>query len=584
MHVVMKLAVSLLLVAPLVSLSACSKVATPDAISATEVSAEEVAAKAEPFEVQLLAFNDFHGQLEPPTGKSGLVQTAGMPVEAGGSEYFATWVKKLHADHGNTLVVSAGDNIGATPLLSAAFHDEPTIEALNAVGLDISAVGNHEFDEGIAELGRMQRGGCHPKDGCYGTPEKGFEGAKFRYLAANVVVEGGGETLFPAYEIKTFNGVPIAFIGMTLEGTPQIVTADGVKGVSFRDEADTVNDLVPKLKAQGVRAIVVLLHEGGFTTGRYDQCEGISGPVFDIVKRFDREVDVVVTGHTNAELICEIDGRLVTSASYAGRMVTDIRLTIDPATGDVAKKVATNVIATRDVDKAPELTAIIAKYRVLVRGIEARVVGTLGEDLVRTANAFGEIPLGSVIADAQLFAESDPSTGGAQIALMNPGGIRAELISNAIAAGEKPGEVTFSEVFAVQPFGNSLVTMTLSGAQLERVLEEQFAVGGKERDMPKILQVSAGLTYTWDATRPAGDRIDPAKVEVLGAPLDLARDYRVVCNEFLANGGDSFPTLQSGGQRRIGIVDADALDSYLKQHPALVAPPSGRIRGILPAK
>lgn len=569
--------------APLVLL-ACSKTDLPDVVAAAPEVVAEVAAKAEPFEVQLLAFNDFHGQLEPPTGKNGLVQTAGMPVEAGGGEYFATWVKKLHAAHGNTLVVAAGDNIGATPLLSAAFHDEPTIEALNAIGLDITSVGNHEFDEGIVELGRMQRGGCHPKDGCYGTPEKRFDGAKFSYLAANVVLDGSGETLFPPYEIKTFNGVPIAFIGMTLEGTPEVVTAEGIKGVHFRDEADTVNDLVPKLKAQGVHAIVVLLHEGGFTTGRYDQCEGISGPVFDIVKRFDREVDVVVTGHTNAALVCDIDGRLVTSASFAGRMVTDIRLTIDPTSRDVVTKSATNVIATRDVDKAPELTAIIAKYKVLVRGIEARVVGTLGEDLVRAANSFGEIPLGSVIADAQVFAESDPSTGGAEIALMNPGGIRAELISDAIAAGEKPGEVTFSEVFAVQPFANSLVTMTLSGAQLERVLEEQFAVGGKERDMPKILQVSEGLTYTWDATRPAGDRIDPAKVEVLGAPLDLARDYRVVCNEFLANGGDGFATLKTGAKRRIGVVDSDALDIYLMKHPTLVAPPSGRIKGILPAK
>jgi len=569
-------------------LCACSKSGPPpelDAAIAADVPALDAppASPAPPVEVQLLAFNDFHGQLEPPIGKAAIVQSETGPVEAGGSEYLATWINKVSAAHGHTLVVAAGDNIGATPLLSAAFHDEPTVEALNAIGLDISSVGNHEFDEGIVELGRIQHGGCHPKDGCYGTPEARFEGARYTYLAANVVREGSGETLFPAYEVRRFEGVPIAFIGMTLKDTPDVVTAAGVKGVTFRDEADTVNDLVPKLKAQGIRAIVVLLHEGGFTTGRYDQCEGISGPVFDVVKRFDKEVDVVVTGHTNAAHVCDVDGKLVTSASFAGRLVTDIRLEIDPVTHEVVKKTGKNVIVTRDVDKAPELTAIIAKYKVLVRGVEARVVGSIGADLNRTPGPFGEIPLGDVIADAQVFAESDPSAGGAEIALMNPGGIRAELIHDAIAAGEKVGEVTFSEVFSVQPFGNALVTMTLSGAQLERVLEEQFAVGGKERDQPKILQVSAGLTYTWDATRPAGDRIDPAKVMVLGKPLDLAHDYRVVSNEFLANGGDAFDTLKTGTRRKIGIVDSDALDYYIGKHPGLIAPSSDRIKGILAA-
>jgi len=553
---------------------------SPDVAPLVNATVETTPPASAPLEVQLLAFNDFHGQLEPPTGKNALVQTAGEPVEAGGAEYFATWLKKLSAAHGRTVIVAAGDNIGATPLLSAAFHDEPTIEALNIVGLAITSVGNHEFDEGIVELGRLQRGGCHPKDGCFGTPETHFEGAKFTYLAANVVLDGTSDTLFPPYEVRRFDDIPVAFIGMTLEGTPSVVTANGVKGVSFKDEADTVNALVPKLQAQGIHAIVVLLHEGGYTTGRYDQCEGISGPVFDVVKRFDKEVDVVVTGHTNAAHICDIEGRLVTSASFAGRMVSDIRLMLDPVSRDVVTKSATNVIVTRDVEKAPALTALIGKYKDLVRGIEARVVGTIAADLVRQQGPTGESPLGSLIADAQLFAESDPSAGGAELALMNPGGIRGDLTVAAISAGEKPGEVTFGEVFAVQPFQNALVTMTLSGAQLERVLEEQFALAGNERDPPKMLQISAGLTYTWDATRPPGDRIDPAKVEVLAKPLDLTRNYRVVMNEFLGNGGDGFETLKSGSERKIGIVDSDALDFYLRQHPGLVAPAPGRIKGV----
>jgi len=532
-----------------------------------------------PFEVQLLAFNDFHGQLEPPTGSSGRIVTADGPVDAGGAEYLATFIAQLAAPHGRTVVVSAGDNIGATPLLSAAFHDEPAIETLNLIGLQVSSVGNHEFDEGIVELARMHQGGCHPVEGCFGGD--GFEGARFTYLAANVHRDEGGGTLFPPFEIRRFGDdahpVDVAFIGMTLEGTPDVVTAAGVRGVRFSDEAETVNALVPELQGKGVRAIVVLLHEGGFATGRYDGCEGISGPIFDIVRRFDPEVDVVVSGHTNAAHVCDIDGRLVTSAAHYGRLVTDIRLVLDPVSRDVVNKTADNVIVRRDVDKAEALTALIERYKVLVAGVEARVVGTLAADVVRTPSRAGEMPLGLLIADAQLFAESDPSAGGAEIALMNPGGIRADLLIASSSAGEEPGEVTFGEVFAVQPFNNALVTMTLTGAQLEAVLEEQFRVGDKDRELPKFLQPSAGLTYTWDARRPAGDRIDTKAIVVLGAPLDPARRYRVVMNEFLANGGDGFESLEVGVDRKIGIVDVDALDLYLRKHPNVSAPAGGRI-------
>ncbi len=526
--------------------------------------------------LQLLAFNDFHGALEPPSGKSGQIETANGAIEAGGAEYFSTWLETLRADHPNTLVVAAGDNIGATPLLSAAFHDEPTIEALNHFGLALTSVGNHEFDEGLLELVRMQRGGCHPTEGCFGGD--GFEGAKFGYLAANVIVDATGETAFPAYEVRRFGGVPVAFIGMTLEKTPEVVTAQGVAGLSFKDEAETVNALVPKLRARGIEAIVVLLHEGGFATGNYNGCEGISGPVFDVAARFDPAVDIVVTGHTNAAHVCDIGGRLITSAAHNGRLVTDFDLVLSEATGDFVEKRATNRIISRDVSKDDVMTQHIARYQALVKGVAGRVVGTLAEDLPKAPNELGESLLGRVIADAQLFAEQDASAGGAEGAFMNSGGIRGDLLRATKSGDEKEGEVTFGEIFSIQPFGNALVTMTLTGAEVEAVLEQQFDVDRKPRERPKMLQVSHTLRYTIKADGGTpGDRIDTSKIEISGHKLEPGREYRVVMNEFLSNGGDGFDALKKGRNRRGGIVDVDALAHYLKSHPNLKAPKAQRI-------
>ncbi|MFO0748837.1 MAG: bifunctional metallophosphatase/5'-nucleotidase [Myxococcota bacterium] len=519
--------------------------------------------------VQLVAWNDFHGQLEPPTGKSGEVPSENGPVPAGGVEYLATWVDTLKQRNPNTVVVAAGDNIGASPLMSAAFHDEPTIEALNAAGLMITSVGNHEFDEGIVELSRMQAGGCHPS-GCFGGD--GFEGAKFEYLAANVVRNDDKKTLFPPYTVRRFGKVDVAFIGLTLEGTPNVVTAKGVEGVSFRNEVETVNEIVPQLQARGIHAIVVLIHEGGFPKGRYDGCDGISGAIVDIAKGFDKDVDVVVSGHTHQAYLCDIGGKLVTSAGHYGRLLTDIDLVVDEATGDVVSKQAHAVIVTRDVPKAAAETAIVDRYRELVKAYADEVVTTLPKELTRAQDAGGQSTLGMVIADAQLAAESDPSTGGAEIALMNPGGIRTDLPA---------GPVTFGALFATQPFGNNLVTVTLSGKELEQALEEQFATrtaaGVTPREEPKMLQVSASLTYVWDTKKAAGDRIDAKSVRVNGKPLDAKRSYRVVMNAFLAGGGDGFATLGTGRERKIGVIDLDALVSYLRTHPGLTAPSGGRV-------
>src|SRR3954452_8472692 len=299
-----------------------------------------------PVELRILAINDFHGNLRPPQGGIRIADPADrskkIAVPAGGSEHMATLVDELRAGKKHHIFVAAGDLIGASPLLSAMFHDEPTIESLSMMGLEIAAVGNHEFDEGKDELLRMQNGGCHPLDGCQG-PHR-FVGAKFRYLAASTIEARTGKTIFPPYQIKQFGGIPVAFIGLTLKGTPDVVSPPGVAGLEFRDESETVNALLPELKARGVEAIVVLIHEGGFPAGGYNECPGISGPIVDIVKKFDKAVDVVVSGHTHQAYTCEIDGRLVTSGDKYGTIVTTIDLKLDRTTHDVISAKADNVI------------------------------------------------------------------------------------------------------------------------------------------------------------------------------------------------------------------------------------------------
>ncbi len=521
--------------------------------------------------VQLLATNDFHGNLQPPQGSSGRIVTGPDPmvnrVDAGGVEFLATHLARLEAENPEqTLVVAAGDVIGATPLLSALFHDEPTVESMGLAGLDIAGVGNHEFDEGPDELLRMQRGGCHPVDGC--RDGDGFEGASYDYLAANVIVRERGETLLPPYAIRSFGNARVGFIGLTLEGTPQIVTPAAVSSLDFEDEVETINALVPELRARGVETIVVLLHEGGFTTGLYDACDGISGPVFDIVRALDRAVDVVVSGHTNAAHVCDIDGILVTSAAHYGRLITDIDLVIDERTGDVVSRDVHNRIVTRDVDRDPRQTALIAKYQSLAAPFANRVVGTIGATLARPTvpTPTGETLLGSLISDAQLAATRAPELGGARIAFLNPGGIRADLVE---------GELTYEELFSVQPFGNSLVTITLTGAQIRALLEQQWTTTtGAARPAPVMLQVSAGFAYTFDATAPLGARVKAITLDDVA--IDEAASYRVTVNSFLVSGGDGFTVLRDGTSPLGGAVDLDALEAWIATSPAL--PTLGRIR------
>ncbi|MEZ4385131.1 MAG: bifunctional metallophosphatase/5'-nucleotidase [Nannocystaceae bacterium] len=520
--------------------------------------------------VQLVAFNDFHGNIEPPASTITLEDES--KVDAGGAAYLASHVAALRDDNPNTIVVAAGDLIGATPLTSALFHDEPTIEVMNMIGLDYNAVGNHEFDEGWAELLRMQEGGCHPIDGCVdGDP---FAGASFQYLAANVITgEGSMMSLLPSYGVREVEGVKIAFIGMTLEGTPGLVTPSGVDGLSFVDEAERANELVPELQAMGVEAIVVLIHEGGYQTGYYDQCEGISGAIVDIVEALDPAIDVVVSGHTHQAYNCVIGGTIVTSAASYGRLVTDIDLKISVASGDVVEAVAANRIITRDAAD-PEVEAFVAKYTDLAAPLAQAEIGTITETLTKEAAVDGPgiTPLGLVIADAQLAATAAPMAGGAEIAFMNPGGVRADLVYEKGVGEDVDGVVTFGEAFTVQPFGNTLAVMTLTGAQLRALLEQQWSA-----DKTRILQVSAGFAYTWSAGAAIGAKVDPESVTLDGAPIVDDQEYRVAVNSFLAAGGDGFTVLLEGADAVGGTLDMDALVDYFAAHSPVSPPALDRV-------
>jgi 5'-nucleotidase len=515
-----------------------------------------------PVDLRILAINDFHGNLRPPMGGIRIAdpadKTKKIAVTAGGAEYMATLVKELREGHPNNIFVAAGDLIGASPFLSAMFHDEPTIESLSMMGLAVASVGNHEFDEGKDELLRMQNGGCHPVDHCLGPHP--FAGAKFHYLAASTVEKDTGKTVFPAYEIREFAGIPVAFIGLTLKGTPTIVSPVGVAGLEFKDEADTVNALVPELKARGVEAIVVLIHEGGFPTGDYNECPGISGPIVDIVKKFDRAVDIVISGHTHQAYVCDIDGRLVTSGDKYGTIVTTIDVKLDPVTRDVVSAKADNVIVRNSAyAKDPEQTALLESYDKFAAPIANRQAGSITETLSRVPNEAGESALGDIIADAQLAATRTENDGGAVIALTNPGGIRTDIQK------QGDGAVTFAELFASQPFRNQLVTLTLTGAQIKDMLEQQWL----DPKRPRILQVSRGFSYSWDNAKPNGERVIADSISLNGARVEPSQSYRVTVNNFLSVGGDGFTVLKDGKAPLTGGFDAEALETYFKANSPL---------------
>ena len=501
-------------------------------------------------ELRIITINDFHGHIATSSDSFGGV---------GRADYLAANIRAARDDAENSVFVSAGDLIGASPLISALFHDEPTIEAMNLMGLDFNGVGNHEFDEGPAELRRMQQGGPHPVDG--DRDGDGFRGADFQFLAANVIDDATGNAIFPPYAVRDYQGIGVAFIGVTLEATPTIVTRSGVAGLTFRDEAQTVNALVPRLRQEGIEAIVVLIHEGGFSDGGQDDCgAGLTGPVAEVAARLDDAVDLVIAGHTNDEFVCEINGKWVTMADTAGRLFTVIDTVLNRDTGDLTVRTISNrPNAQAGVTPVPALTALIDRYDALSAPRANAVVGAVTTDITRQQNAAGESALGDVIADAQLAATRGQNAGGAVVAFMNPGGIRQD-IQFAPSGDEADGELTFGEAFAVHPFGNSLVTMSLTGAQIDALLEAQFA--DPETGSRRVLQVSDGFKYAWDAAQPIGSRVDPASITIDGAQIGLDDTYRVTVNSYLADGGSGFDVLTEGVERTGGEIDLDALVSY----------------------
>ena len=533
--------------------------------------ATPAAAQSATVDLRILAINDFHGYLRASSSGIRIAdpndKTKKITVPAGGAEHMATLVKELSEGHKNTIFVAAGDLIGASPLLSAMFHDEPTIESLSMMGLALASVGNHEFDEGKDELKRMQDGGCHPIDQCRGPHP--FSGAKFHYLAASTVETAAGKTVFPPYEIREFDGIPVAFIGLTLKGTSGIIAPASAAGLEFRDEAETVNALVPELKARGVEAIVVLIHEGGYPTGDYNECPAISGAIVDIVKKFDRAVDLVISGHTHQPYVCEIDGRLVTSADKYGTLVTAIDVKLDTKTRDVVSAKADNVIVrSNTLAKDPGQTALIAAYDTLAAPIANRRAGSVTATLSRVPNEAGESALGDIVADAQLAATATQANGGAVAAFTNPGGLRADL------AAKDDGAVTYADVFASQPFRNQLVTLTLTGNQIKTMLEQQWL----DPKRPRILQVSKGFSYAFDDAKPFGGRVIAASMSLNGETIDPVKSYRVTVNNYLSTGGDGFTALTEGSAQQFGVYDADALYAYFQANSPISPLPADRIK------
>ena len=552
--------------------------------------------------VRVFGFNDYHGQLEAAGtfGNNLSVPAADRPP-VGGADFLAAHIAELKKQNPNNVVVGAGDFIGATPLISSLFNDEPAIETLNRIGLEFNAVGNHEFDRGSAELLRLQNGGCRVvggvqdpnscKGASVGTPVP-YEGAKFKWLSANVVSTATGRTLLPAYGIKEFNGVKVAFIGMTLRATPTIVTPTGVAGLEFRDEAATVNALIPELRAQGIESIVVMVHQGGSQTpglGDINGCEGglANSDIANIVKQLDNAVDLVVSGHSHQVYNCKlpnVTGRSipVTSAASQGRVLSDIELTINPATRDVTSASATNRLVVRNnpaIPANPVIAKIIADYGTLIAPIANVVIGSIATAVPNTINGSCNNPAGSLIADAQLAATSPANFGGAVVAFINAGGVRdAGFTFPSSAAGEGDGNITFREAFTVQPFGNNLITLSLSTVDFKNFLEEQFAgCLGQGATTTRFALPSAGFKYDWDGAKTCGTRISNVTlrtgtgtgsttetlVDAAGVVQNPTKSWRITVNNFMADGGDGYTTLIKGTNRLGGGQDIDALVAFM---------------------
>jgi 5'-nucleotidase len=522
--------------------------------------------------VRILALNDFHGNLEPPTGSSGkTIDENGNEVEAGGAAHLAAHMDKY--TDANTVKVASGDLIGGTPLISAAYHDEPSVEFLGDIGVKASAVGNHEFDEGYKELQRIQRGGCHPEDGC--SPAGKWEGAKFKYLGANVIKEKSKKPALPRYSIQKINGVKVGFIGVDTKDTPNIVTSDGIKGLEFIDEVVAANKAAKLLRSKGVRAMVLLVHEGDPVEAgnRPDSCGVQAGQGSRIATQVDADIDMVLAGHSHQQFVCTIkdpkgQNRLYTEGSSFGRVFTQIDFEVNKKSGDIERGTmkADNHVVTRDITPDPEVEKFVNTWKERVAPIANKEVGKIAADITRTPTAAGETPLGDLIADLQLEAMKEH---GAQVAVMNPGGIRTDL-TFAPSGAEGEGVVTYGEAFAVQPFSNVMGVVTLTGKQLDALLEQQWTDAGE-----KILQPSATLHFTINRANAIGDRVSGITID--GQPVDEGQSYKVAANNFLIGGGDGFTVFKEGTDLVNGPIDLDALVTYFGANSPVSAPATDRI-------
>ncbi|SFF79141.1 5'-nucleotidase [Novosphingobium sp. CF614] len=544
-----------------------------------------------PVEVGIIAINDFHGTLEPPRASVSAPDGKGgsIPVPAGGAAWLASAVDTIKAGHPNHVVVGAGDLTSASQLASSLHLDEPAVGVMNRIGLDFNAVGNHEFDRGWKELLRLQNGGCEKNTRLQPCQLEQFEGANYQYLSASTF-KADGSTLFPATGLKTFGTgagkVTVGFVGLSLRAVPMLVSPDQVAGLTFGDEAEAINKAVPALKAEGADAVVVLIHQGGKTReGDPDSCNDLTDGIRPILDRLGPGVDLVVSGHTHWQYVCHYgqsgDGTpiLLTSAGVYGKLVTDITLKIDPATHRVISKQAHNVIVQSpgysggrgDVPNTAlyprfnpraDVAAYVAGYVRGAAALIARPVGKISGPAAKPSTESEEGgTLGNLVADSQLNAGRDA---GARIAFVNPLGLRAPLDP------APDGGVTFGQVYAVEPFNNSLVTMTLTGAQVRAVIEE----GLDDQGTRQVLAPSAGLRFAFDMRRPSGSRLVLLTLE--GKPIDPAASYRVTVANFLAEGGDGFSTFTQGTDEVRGPIDNEAFQQWIAGVPVRQVPQEQR--------
>lgn len=487
-----------------------------------------------PVSIDVVTVNDFHGRIEADGAAAGAAVLAGA-------------VKQFREANPNTIFAGAGDLIGASTFTSFINDDNPTIDALNAAGLDVSAAGNHEFDQGWEDLrDRVQ------------------DRADWEYISSNVfVTETGEPALAPAW-VKELDGVRVGFVGAVTEDLDSLVSPEGIKDLEVRSIADSVNAVADDLRdgdaSNGEADVVILLvHEGAESTAL--SAITPDSPLGEIVYGVDDDVDAIVSAHTHLAYNHVIDGRPVVSAGQYGENLGLMNLQVDPKTKElisITNEIKPLTAAGKPLYPAvPEVQAIVDQAKAEADVLGAIKVGDITADFNRarqsngSENRGGESTIGNFVADVQKWST------GADIAFMNPGGIRANLTYASSGATDPDGNVTYREAATVQPFANTLVTMTLTGAQLKSVLEEQWQPAGSARPFLK-LGVSEGLVYTYDPTAAQGSRI--TSITMNGAPLDAAGTYTVAANSFLAGGGDNFATFKGiEGKRDTGKIDLQSM-------------------------